>query len=720
MSQTSQSVNHDARALADIARAYLAFKPPRRIPVSQGAAENLFIRQPGGVPGNWSAVETPYMVEPMDMLASRKHEAVVFAGPARSGKTAGMLLGWMAHTVMNDPGDMLFIQMTQDKAREFSKTEIDRALRYSESLRAMMGGSHDDTIHDKMFRHGMYLKIGWPTNSNVSGSTYRYVAITDLDRMANAEDVDGEGPLFSLALKRTQTFLSRGMCLVESSPGIEITDANWKAATRHEAPPVLGVLGIYNRSDRRRWYWQCILCDEWFEAAPGLSLFNLPAEDTLLEVVREADLEQIATEHNRIRCPHCHGFIGPRSKGDLNSKGRWLQDGLILNRDGTVDGQAHESTIAGYWLGGVAATYQSWRSIILRYLQGLRSLVLTNSEEALKTATNTDQGMPYMSRSLRNIALSSHDPEVRKEGNLERFVVPDSARFIVASVDIQGGAHARFVVQVTAVGAHGEKWPIDRYNIIESTRDDGSGNKAPINPAAYAEDWDLITERVVRSTYRTTIANVELRVLLTVVDSGGEDGVTERAYAWYRRTARAGMARRVMLVKGQDRNKFERNTPPIKETLVGNRTPGERGDVVLYLLNSDRLKDIVANGLRRTTPGPGFTHLPSWLPKSFFDELKAEVRNKDGTWSQVRVRNEAFDLFCYCEAGCLRLGIDHIDWNKPPPWAATIALNSECYSKDERQEMKSNEIVVSQSATQQPLDRVVPTARRVARSKYLS
>lgn len=29
---------------------------------------------------------TPYMVEPMDMMASRKHSKIAFIGPAQSGK----------------------------------------------------------------------------------------------------------------------------------------------------------------------------------------------------------------------------------------------------------------------------------------------------------------------------------------------------------------------------------------------------------------------------------------------------------------------------------------------------------------------------------------------------------------------------------------------------------------------------------------------------------
>lgn len=705
----------DLTAVADVCRAWQAFVPPRRVPVSQGAAETLFIAQPGGVPTFWDPTETPYMIDPMDTLASRQHEAVVFAGPARTGKTLGLLQGWMAHNVVNDPGDMLFVQMTQDKAREFSKTDIDRALRHSPALAAMMGGSHDDTIHDKMFRHGMFLKIGWPTASNVSGSTYRYVAITDIDRMANAENVDGEGPLFKLALKRTQTFLSRGMCLVESSPGVEISDPHWTQATRHEAPPVTGVLGIYNQSDRRRFYWPCPMCGEFFEASPGLSLFGLPTEDTLLEIVREADLESIAVEHNRVVCPHCNGQIGPRAKKSLNAAGRWVKDGLVITRTGELVGEAHESTIAGFWMGGVAAAYQSWRSIILRYLQGLRAYVLSGSEESIKTTTNTDQGMPYIPRHLKDAAATSRDPEGRKE-KFERYVVPEAARFVIAQVDVQGGVNSRFIVQVHAIGEHREKWVIDRFAITESNRPGPDGGNAAIDPAGYAEDWDVLIDGVMHKTYRTHVPGQELRVMMTTVDTGGEDGVTERSYAWYRRLRAMGIASRVMLVKGIGRKEMT-PMPFIKETKVGGRNPKEQGDIPLYLLNTNKLKDVINTGLKREFPGPGYIHTAEWLPKSWYDELKSEVRETNGTWTQVRKRNEAFDLLVYCEATLLRLGADRIDWLSPPAWAAVLDKNSERVTREERREEQENTVIPAAVRVEpQPVAR---RGRRSSRSAYL-
>lgn len=717
-------LDHDQRALGDICQSYSAFVPPRRVTVCQGAQENLYFKKPGDVPGPWSADETPYMVEPMNMLASRKHEAVVFVGPARTGKTAALLLGWLSHVVVNDPGDMLMIQMTQDKAREFSRTEIDRAIDNSNALQSRMGGKQDDNTHDKMFRNGMWLRIGWPTKSNVASTTYRYVAITDLDRMENAENVDGEGPLFQLALKRTQTFGTRGMCLAESSPGIELVDPNWVQASSHEAPPATGILGLYNLSDRRRFYWQCPMCSHWFEPKPGIELFRLPADEVLLETVREADLEALATEYNRVICPHCEGSIGPRCKYELNRGGRWLQDGQTLLPSGEVTGKAHESTIAGYWMGGIPAAYQSWRSIILRYLQGLRSFALTGSEELMKTTTNTDQGMPYMSRLLLDAKRNATDPASRKEKDLQRYVVPEKARFLVATVDVQGGMNSRFVVQVHAIGPHLEKWLVDRYNITESNREGMGSEKAPIDPAKYAEDWDLVTERVSRSTYRTAIDGVEIRIKLLVMDSGGEEGVTAMAYAWYRRVRAMGFASRIMLVKGVGRDQ-KATFPFIKETWVGNRNPGEKGDIPLYLINTNALKDTITAGIRRPAPGPGYFHIPGWVSQAFIDELNSEVRQENGTWKQIRKRNEAFDLLVYCEAGCLRLGADRIKWTDVvPEWARALFENSERISREDRREMQENEQIAQVPAPEAaPAPPEAPRRvlrPRVSRSRYLA
>jgi phage terminase large subunit GpA-like protein len=708
-------------AMQEVCSSWPSLLPPNRMRVSDGA-KNLIIKRPGGSGGPWSAAETPYMVEPVDMLGSRAHSAVCFVGPAQTGKTVGLGEGWLAHAVVNDPGDMLIVQMTQDKAREYSKQRIDRAVKNSPKLREMRSAmSRDDNLHDKQFRNGMWLRIAWPTATNLSSTSYRYVFGTDYDRWPH--NIDGEGDGFTLMGKRVTTFLSRGMVAVESSPGYPIVDPTWKPTTPHEAPPVGtaetggGVLSIFNRGDRRRWQWQCADCAEHFEATPGLGLFRLHSDNELLEDIRSLDIDAYARQHARVICPHCGSLIPWSQRERMNAAGIWLPEGVQIDARRRLSGDPRRSTIASFWLGGVAATYTTWHSLIAKHLQALLDYEMTGNELPLQTTANTDQGVPYMSRHLAEAAAASKGNRV--VADLAQYIVPDWARFLVAAVDVQGGQNARFVVQVHAIGEHQEQQVIDRFAITRSKRQGMGEDFAPLDPAGHAEDWDLLDDLLL-STYRTSDPDRELRVKVVGVDTNGEDGVTGNAYAWARRVRTRGLSARLKLLKGAS----TKADWFVRETQVGG-VQGN-GDLTLHLLEPNKLKDLVAAGLARHEPGPGFYHFPAprsehnpngWLLPSFFDELRAEVRNESGVWEKVKKRNETFDL-CYMIRGlCVILGADkRTFWEHPPAWALPVLEgNTDVMTPEQRRAAKEAAAARRVEGYKKPQ----PIERRVRRSNYL-
>lgn len=170
----------------DLADCLGALDRPRRIPVVQGASESLVLSDAGGFTGPWSPDPVSYLVKPMNCLASRRYEAVCFVGPARTGKrkTAGLILGWLAHTLTNDIGRMMIMHMTEKKAAMLSKLDLEPAIEASEKLRALRSPrAHDNNINPKIFRHGMAVRFAHPSSSEMAGTTYRYVALTDYDRI---------------------------------------------------------------------------------------------------------------------------------------------------------------------------------------------------------------------------------------------------------------------------------------------------------------------------------------------------------------------------------------------------------------------------------------------------------------------------------------------------------------------------------------------------------
>ncbi|HAV7834815.1 phage terminase large subunit family protein [Escherichia coli] len=634
-------------------------RAPRRMLVADAVAQYMRVPMGAGNSVPWDPLVAPYVIEPMNCLASREYDAVIFVGPARTGKTIGLIDGWVIYNVICDPADMLIIQMTEEKAREHSKKRLARTFRVSpEVVSRLSPNKNDNNVYDRTFLAGNYLKIGWPSVNIMSSSDYKCVALTDYDRFP--EDIDGEGDAFSLASKRTTTFMSSGMTLVESSPGRDVKDGKWRRTSPHEAPPTTGILSLYNRGDRRRWYWPCPHCGEYFQ----------PCGDVVAGFRDIAD-PVLASEAAYIQCPSCSGRIMPEQKRELNGRGVWLRDGESINADGSRYGDPRRSRIASFWMEGPAAAYQTLSQLVYKLLTAEQEYETTGSEETLKTVINTDWGLPYLPRASME-QRKSELLEQRAEPVPSRSV-PDGVNFLVATVDVQAGRHRRFVVQVTGYGSRGERWIIDRYNITQSLRGDSDGESQRIDPASYPEDWDvLLTDVFHKSWPLASDPSQQMRLMAMAVDSGGEDGVTDNAYKFWRRCRRDGLGKRIYLFKGDSirRAKLITRTFPDNTGRTGRRAQAA-GDVPLWLLQTDALKDRVNNALWRDSPGPGYVHFPDWLGSWFYDELTYEERSSDGKWSKPgRGANEAFDLMVYAEALVILHGYEKIRWPDAPEWAS--------------------------------------------------
>ncbi|HCP2534189.1 TPA: phage terminase large subunit family protein [Escherichia coli] len=634
-------------------------RAPRRMRVADAVAQYMRVPMGAGNSVPWDPLVAPYVLEPMNCLASREYDAVIFVGPARTGKTIGLIDGWVIYNVICDPADMLIIQMTEEKAREHSKKRLARTFRVSpEVVSRLSPNKNDNNVYDRTFLAGNYLKIGWPSVNIMSSSDYKCVALTDYDRFP--EDIDGEGDAFSLASKRTTTFMSSGMTLVESSPGRDVKDVKWRRTSPHEAPPTTGILSLYNRGDRRRWYWPCPHCGEYFQ----------PCGDVVAGFRDIAD-PVLASEAAYIQCPSCSGRIMPEQKRELNGRGVWLRDGESINADGSRYGDPRRSRIASFWMEGPAAAYQTLSQLVYKLLTAEQEYETTGSEETLKTVINTDWGLPYLPRASME-QRKSELLEQRAEPVPSRSV-PDGVNFLVATVDVQAGRHRRFVVQVTGYGSRGERWIIDRYNITQSLRGDSDGESQRIDPASYPEDWDvLLTDVFHKSWPLASDPSQQMRLMAMAVDSGGEDGVTDNAYKFWRRCRRDGLGKRIYLFKGDSirRAKLITRTFPDNTGRTGRRAQAA-GDVPLWLLQTDALKDRVNNALWRDSPGPGYVHFPGWLGSWFYDELTYEERSSDGKWSKPgRGANEAFDLMVYAEALVILHGYEKIRWPDAPEWAS--------------------------------------------------
>ena len=653
-------------------------RPPARMKVSEASAKHVYVQTSGGGTKLWDPTLTPYMVEPMDLITSREYQAIVFVGPARTGKSQALVDNGLAYGVACDPCDQMLMHISQVKAADFSKLRIDRTYRSSPTLAKLQSRrSQDDNVYEKFYKAGNVIKLVWPSKNQVASSEYKRVYITDYDRIAL--NIDGEGSAYIMGSKRTETYMSSGMTIVESSPGREISDPKWQKKTPHEAPPAPGIMALYNQGDRRRRYWQCPHCREYFFSPCGLDAYNF---NNVIDLAGNTDPSIMGTV--RLVCTENGCLIDADHKFAMNLGGLWVPEGCRIEREGKNYGLAGESRVTGiasFWLTGAYAAYQSWQSIVGKNLSAQREYEITGDEESLKATVNVDDGAPYLPRRLES-EISASDIQNRSEDGLLKRMVPAGVRFLVASVDVQGN---KFIVQVTGYGVDYENWLIDRFEIYISERE-REGQPLQLDPAGYEEDWLLITSKVIKRNYPLADnSGRKMSVFITACDSGGKAGVTDRAYKYWRKLKAIGLHNRFMLVKG------ERPGPQTRKPLVTKSYPDNthrkdrkataRGDVPLWLLNTTLLKDAVSADLKRTDVGPGYMHFPDWLKLAFYEELVAEVRSERG-WDNPGVsRNESFDLCAYSKGAIAAVLVDNkiqqIDWDNPPSWAANWDNNSQ-------------------------------------------
>lgn len=639
-------------------------RPPERLTVSEAAEKYRYINNPGAYVGKWLNETTNYMVEPMNTYTSTEYTGMAFVAPAQCGKTDALIINTVLYSVKVDPMDTMIVCPTNTAARDFSMRRIDRLHRHTPEVGDMLLPTADaDNKFDKLYRSGMILSLSWPTPTELAGKPIGRVLLTDRDRMP--DDVDGDGDPFDLAAKRTTTYGSHAMCLAESSPSRPVENLKWIPKTLHEAPPAAGILALYNRGDRRRWYWPCPVCDRYFEGNFNMLEYTRAPGATNLEV----------GETTRMVCPHCAAKIHPDERHDMQQWGIWLKDGQGIDAQGRVFGPAPRTLIASFWLRGVAAGFTNWKKLVAMYLDAMDDFARTGSEDALKKFYNNDLGEPYYSKSMQDLRL----PEVLKARaeRLPEREVPEGVRFLIATVDVQKNM---FIAQVFGVlpGTPFDTVLIDRFDVRKSQRLDDEGERLWVKPNAYLEDWDELIPHVIEKEYPLSDGSGRMMAIKFVgCDSGGKAGVTTMAYNFYRKLRAENRHRRFILVKGDHGPGQPRSRISYPDSSKRDSKSGARGDIPVLMLNSNLLKDDLNGRLDCMIPGKGMFRIADWMPENIYAELCAEIREPKGWLNPSGSRNEAWDLAYYMLGLCVSelMRVEALDWQNAPGWAADWEKN---------------------------------------------
>lgn len=597
---------------------------------------------------------------PVCCIAVDSPSHLFLAGPQMvpTHNTDSLILNTVAYTIKIEPMDTMIVCPTHTAGRDFSVRRIDRLHRHSPDIGSMMlKGADFDNKFDKQYINGMLLTISWPTPTELAGKPIGRIVMTDFDRMPM--DVAGDGNPYDLASKRTTTYGSYAMTLAESSPSKEILDLKWVARTQHEAPPCEGILALYNRGDRRRWYWPCLGCSHYFEGNFKHLTYEKRSGQTNLEIADSV----------RLKCPYCSHEHQVDDREEMNARGVWLKDGQGVGKDGIVFGPSPRTSIASFWLNGVAAAFTNWKKLLTLYLDAEDEFERTASQEALRKFYNNDLGEPYREKGSDELRLPE-TLKARAEPLRERHV-PQGVRFMVATVDVQNNM---FVVTVFGIlpGSPFDMVVIDRFDVRKSKRLDDTDERLWVKPHTYLEDWDELVEHVIDKEYPLDDDSGRMMGIKIVgCDSGGRAGATARAYEFWRKLRSENKHRRFILLKGEGTPGNPRCRIATPDSNRRDKDSIARGDVPVLIFNSNLLKDDLNGRLDCMEPGKGMYRTPNWLSDKFYAELCTEIRTAKGWENPAQHRNESWDLSYYAIGLCISelVRVEVISWSNPPSWA---------------------------------------------------
>ncbi len=658
-----------ASADAIFHQALSAFLPPDLISVADHAARNRWLdNRGGGYVGRWSHDEAPYLIAPMEALTNPDYLTEVLPGPGRSGKTT-VAENWLLQSVDADPADMLWYEPTDDVVEAYVKAVINPMIEQHAILKNRLGPNPiDRSIHFKSFRSGMWAQFLPMTENNLRNKSAPRLIVDEIDAAP-----ESAGDIYAEADLRRQTFGQDSKILVISHPD--------KALGMEPAAWQHGIMALFAKSTRCLWYWPCPECNDFSSPHPlGSRVMDLHyPEDAPLDEIRDSAA---------LLCPSCGSLIADKHRRTMNLDGKWVGLGQTIQPNGTVDGELARRTISGHHIVGVMSPFVigGLGALAEAKVSAERNLLITGDDKPLRRVIARRFGLPYEPRKRSGQVDAQTLADRSEERKLKQ--VPAGVRFLTCFVDIQAN---RFDLMVRGWGVDGESWVIDVQQIPADTA---------ISPGA----WDDLLNRLIETAYPLADGSPRGMKLRAIgYDSAGIPGVTQQAYAAWRRL-KAGRKVRflgkadgrdlwsVLPMKGASGPNAARMQVVYPTSKRKDRDARASGSEPLLFFNPNAFKDDLGGQLGTAEPGAWYVHHPRCLrgewpnqdgpetPETkhlWFEQVVAERPDSKGRWIKTsdNARNEALDQHVGCHVLADLHGLSRIKWDRPPSWAAEWDTN---------------------------------------------
>ena len=190
-------------------KAFLAFKPPKKLTLSEWADENAFLSAESSAEGGrWRTL--PYQKGMMDAITNPAIEQVTVMKSARVGysKILNHVIGYHIH---QDPAPIMLVQPTIEDAQGYSKEEIAPMLRDTPVLKGLVSEAKAkdgaNTILQKQFPGGTLSLVGANSPRGFRRVSRRIVLFDEVD--GYPPSAGSEGDQIKLGIRRTEYYWNR-------------------------------------------------------------------------------------------------------------------------------------------------------------------------------------------------------------------------------------------------------------------------------------------------------------------------------------------------------------------------------------------------------------------------------------------------------------------------------------------------------------------------------
>jgi phage terminase large subunit GpA-like protein len=333
-------------------------------------------------PGKYRVELTPFVVDPLEILKLPEVKQFYYVSGAQSAKTT-MLENVIGYHIHQDPCPILVVLPDERTRDTWSKDRLAHMINDCDVLREIFELKtkvKSETIEHKNYPGGQITLLYPASASAMAMRPIRIVIFDEFDLIA--DNVGNEGSVYSLALKRSQTFYNR-LAIFASTPTIIQNSKIWK---------------LYSSEFTRQYIYEakCPFCNEYIK----LDWRGVAWDDP----------------HNPYyKCQLCSASLSERDRQKAIKTGRWR----CLTPD-------RPFTNVGFHFYGLNSPFVSLAEFVQKFLQAKKL------ESDYKTFVMTELGEPYDD----SVSLVNPNDLVARCEAYEHYI-PERVRMLVLAVDTQ-------------------------------------------------------------------------------------------------------------------------------------------------------------------------------------------------------------------------------------------------------------------------------------------